>query len=106
LLTNKYLGGIPDDSRAASQHGALRPEHLTEDSLAKVHRLNEMAEARNQTLAQMALAWVLRHPEVTSALIGASRPSQIEDAVGVLQNLAFTTEELQQIELILTSAGD
>jgi L-glyceraldehyde 3-phosphate reductase len=103
LLTNKYLGGIPEDSRAASQHGALRPEHVTEDRLAKVRRLNEIAHARNQTLAQMALAWVLRHPEVTSALIGASRPSQIEDAVGALQNLTFTAEALQQIETVLAS---
>jgi L-glyceraldehyde 3-phosphate reductase len=106
LLTNKYLAGIPNDSRAASQHGALRPEHITEDKLEKVRRLNEIAQTRGQTLAQMSLAWVLRHPGVTSALIGASRLSQIEDAVGVLQNLTFTAEELQQIELILAAAGD
>jgi L-glyceraldehyde 3-phosphate reductase len=101
LLTDKYLNGIPKDSRAGKPHGFLRPEHITEDKLAKVRRLNELAQARSQTLAQMALAWVLRHRQVTSALIGASQISQIEDAVGTLKNLTFTSEELQMIENIL-----
>jgi L-glyceraldehyde 3-phosphate reductase len=101
LLTNKYLGGIPEDSRAAKPHGFLKPEHVTDERIAKVRRLNELAQARGQTLAQLALAWVLRHPEVTSALMGASRVAQIEDAVATLQNLSFTAEELQTIEQIL-----
>jgi L-glyceraldehyde 3-phosphate reductase len=101
MLTNKYLSGIPEDSRAAKPHGFLKPEHVTDERLAKVRRLNELAQARGQTLAQLALAWVLRHPEVTSALIGASRVSQVEDAVGTLQNPGFTAEELQTIEQIL-----
>ncbi len=101
LLTDRYLNGIPGDSRAGKPHGFLRPEQVTEDKIAKVRRLNELAQARGQTLAQLSLAWVLRHPEMTSALIGASRVSQIEDAVGTLQNLAFTAQELQTIDQIL-----
>jgi len=101
LLTDRYLKGIPGDSRAGKPHGFLRPEHITEDKIAKVRRLNELAQARGQTLAQMSLAWVLRHPEMTSALIGASRVSQVEDAVGTLKNLAFTTQELKTIDQIL-----
>src|SRR4051812_91587 len=100
MLTDRYLGGIPKDSRAA-KGGFLKPAQITEDKLAKVRRLNELAQARGQTLAQMSLAWVLRHPEVTSALIGASRVEQIEDAVGALQNLEFTAEQLASIEQIL-----
>jgi L-glyceraldehyde 3-phosphate reductase len=100
LLTDRYLKGIPADSRAGKPHGFLRPEHVTEDKIAKVRRLNELAQARGQTLAQMSLAWVLRHPEMTSALIGASRVSQIEDAVGTLKNLTFAAEELQTIDQI------
>ena len=101
LLTDRYLKGIPGDSRAGKPHGFLRPEHITEDKIAKVRRLNELAQARGQTLAQMSLAWVLRHPEMTSALIGASRVSQVEDAVETLKNLAFTTQELKTIDQIL-----
>jgi L-glyceraldehyde 3-phosphate reductase len=103
MLTDKYLAGIPEDSRAARPQGFLKPEQVTDDKLAKVRRLQPLAQARGQTLAQLALAWVLRHPEVTSALIGASRPEQIDDAVAALQNLDFTTEELQAIEDILAS---
>lgn len=101
LLTDKYLTGIPADSRAAKPHGFLKPEHITEDKLAQVRRLQEVAQARGQTLAQMALAWVLRHAEMTSVLIGASRVAQIEDAVGALANLNLTSEELKTIERIL-----
>jgi L-glyceraldehyde 3-phosphate reductase len=101
LLTNKYLNGIPADSRAAKPHGFLRPEQITDDKIVKVRRLQEVAEARGQRLSQMALAWVLRHSEVTSALIGASRPGQIDDAVSALANLSFSSEELQTIEQIL-----
>ncbi|RIK41022.1 MAG: L-glyceraldehyde 3-phosphate reductase [Chloroflexi bacterium] len=98
LLTDKYLAGIPEGSRAAKAHGALKPAQITDERLAKVRRLNNLAQARGQTLAQMALAWVLRHPTMTSALIGASRTTQIEDAVGALSNLTFTPEELETVE--------
>jgi L-glyceraldehyde 3-phosphate reductase len=101
LLTDKYLGGIPQGSRASKSHGFLRPAHITDEKLAKVTRLNDLARARGQTLAQMALAWVLRHPQMTSALIGASRVAQIDDAVGALRNLAFSAGELQAIEAAL-----
>jgi L-glyceraldehyde 3-phosphate reductase len=101
LLTNKYLNGIPKDSRAGKPHGFLRPEHITEDKLAKVRRLNELAQARGQALAQMALAWVLRHPGVTSALVGANSTSQIEEDVAALKNVSFTEEELRNINGIL-----
>ncbi len=101
LLTDKYLRGIPENSRAGKPHGFLRPEHVTNEKLAQVKQLQSLAETRGQSLAQMALAWVLRHPGMTSALIGASRPSQIEDAVKALKNLAWRPDELQQIETIL-----
>ncbi len=103
LLTDKYLHGIPPDSRAARPQGFLRPEHITDERLQKVQRLNALAQQRGQTLAQMALAWVLRHPQVTSALIGASRPTQVEDAVGTLKNLHFDSNELQTIDQILAA---
>lgn len=101
LLTDKYLKGIPDGSRASKAHGFLKPAQITDDKLAKVKKLNDIANARNQTLAQLALAWVLRFDTITSALIGASRIAQIDDAVGALNNLVFTNDELQTIETIL-----
>ncbi|HSH81426.1 MAG TPA: L-glyceraldehyde 3-phosphate reductase [Herpetosiphonaceae bacterium] len=101
LLTDRYLDDIPRDSRAGKPHGALRPEQITDVKLAKVRRLDELAQARGQRLAQMAVAWVLRHPEVTSALIGASRPAHIDDAIGALETSEFTPDELQAIEQIL-----
>jgi L-glyceraldehyde 3-phosphate reductase len=102
LLTDKYLGGnIPEGSRASKAHGFLKPANITDDKLNKVRKLNDMAEARGQTLAQMALAWVLRHEVMTSVLIGASKVEQIEDAVGTLKHLDFTSSELEQIETIL-----
>lgn len=101
LLTNKYLNGIPADSRAGGKTGSLRPEHVTEAKVEKVKRLNAIAAERGQSLAQMSLAWVLRGGRVTSALIGASRVSQIEDNVAALSNLDFTEEELRRIEDIL-----
>ena len=103
LLTDRYLNGIPADSRAAKPHGFLKPAQITEEKLAKVRRLNEVAQTRGQTLAQMALAWVLRHRQVTSALIGASRVSQIEDAAGTLKKLTLAPDELEKIESILAS---
>jgi L-glyceraldehyde 3-phosphate reductase len=104
LLTDRYLQGIPSDSRAGKPHGFLRAAQVTPDTLAVVGRLGRLAAARGQTLAQMALAWVLRHPGVTSALIGASRPSQVEDAVGALPLLHFTADELTTIDDILAGA--
>jgi L-glyceraldehyde 3-phosphate reductase len=101
LLTDKYLGGIPEGSRASKAHGFLKPANITDDKLAKIQKLNEMAKSRKQTLAQMALAWVLRHEAMTSVLIGASKVEQIEDAVGTLKHLDFASSELEQIEAIL-----
>ncbi len=103
LLTDRYLHGIPDDSRAAKPHGFLKPDRVTEDVLKKVRQLNELAKQRGQTLAQMALAWVLRLPEMTSALIGASKVSQVEDCVAALNQLDFSAEELQMIDKILAT---
>lgn len=101
LLTNKYLAGIPADSRAGKGTGFLRPEQVTADKLDKVRELSVLAQARGQSLAQLAIAWVLRHPGMTSALIGASRVAQIEDAVGALERLDFSAEELAKIDAIL-----
>ncbi|MGI5917315.1 MAG: L-glyceraldehyde 3-phosphate reductase [Anaerolineae bacterium] len=101
MLTDRYLKGIPEDSRAGRPTGALRREAVTEERLSKVRRLSEVARARGQTLAQMVVAWVLRHPGMTSALVGASRVSQVEDNVAALNNLEFSSEELQTIEEIL-----
>jgi L-glyceraldehyde 3-phosphate reductase len=104
VLTDKYLAGdIPDGSRASKKHGFLRPEQITDDKLAKARALNEIAQTRSQSLAQMALAWILRHTGMTSALIGASKVSQIEDAVGALNNLVFSDEELKHIDEITKS---
>jgi len=103
LLTNKYLVGIPDDSRAAKPHGFLRRDQVTEATLAKVRKLDALARRRGQTLPQLALAWVLRHPGMTSALIGASRVGQIEDAVGALKTLDFSAAELAEIDGVLAS---
>jgi L-glyceraldehyde 3-phosphate reductase len=101
LLTNKYLDGIPQGSRASKAHGFLKPKDVTDEKLGLVNKLNLLAKERSQTLAQMALAWVLRLPGMTSALIGASKVGQIEDAVGALTNLAFSEEELQIIDNII-----
>ncbi|HMQ31405.1 MAG TPA: L-glyceraldehyde 3-phosphate reductase [Chloroflexaceae bacterium] len=101
MLTDKYLRGVPEGSRASKAHGFLRPEHLTDERLATIGRLNELALGRGQTLAQLALAWVLRDPVVTSALIGASSPAQIDDAVAALAAPPLSAGELEQIEAIL-----
>ena len=103
LLTDKYLDGIPEQSRAAKAHGFLRANQVTEDKLAKVRKLNVLAQVRRQTLAQMSLAWVLRHSGMTSALVGASSVKQIEDNVATLNNLSFAESELKTIEDILSS---
>ncbi|MDF2633392.1 MAG: NADP-dependent oxidoreductase domain containing protein [Pelosinus sp.] len=101
VLTNRYLHGIPEDSRVASQSAFLKSEDITEALISKVARLNEIAKQREQSMAQMALAWVLRNKQMTSVLIGASRVSQIDDCVGALQRLDFSTEELEKIDSIL-----
>lgn len=101
LLTNKYLNGIPKDSRAAGPSKFLNNKDITEEKLSKVNKLNELAESRHQSLAQMAIAWVLREGRVTSALIGASKVSQIEDNVAALNHLEFSKEELNTIDEIL-----
>lgn len=101
LLTDKYLKGIPQGSRAALEHGFLKEQHITPEVLQKTEKLNALALGRGQTLAQMALAWLLKDARVTSVLIGASRPAQVLDAVGSLENKQFSAEELAQIEAIL-----
>ena len=101
LLTDRYLNGIPEDSRAAKPHGYLSCDDVTEETLTKVHSLNTIARMRGQTMAQMALAWNLRHPGVTSVLIGASRVSQINQNVATLAKLEFTEEELDAIDRVL-----
>lgn len=100
LLTNRYLNGIPADSRAARNH-FLKAENITEEKLLTIQRLQEIAEGRNQSLAQLALSWVLRENKVTSVLIGASRKSQIDDNVQIIRHLEFTTDELNAIEKVL-----
>lgn len=100
-LTDRYLHGIPPDSRAASASRFLNPEQITDEKLSQVRQLNALAESRGQKLSQMALAWILRHDAVTSVLIGASKTAQIDDAVGMLANQHFTTQELETIETIL-----
>jgi L-glyceraldehyde 3-phosphate reductase len=102
LLTSRYLAGIPADSRAGHDPRFLRPEQITEDKRARLRRLDAVAKARGQSLAQLALAWVLRQPAITSALIGASRTSQIDENVGALRNLAISADELRSIEAILS----
>lgn len=100
LLTDRYLAGIPADSRA-SRNGFLKAASITEEVLAKIRNLNGVAKSRGQSLAEMAIAWLLNRPGVTSALIGASRPQQIRDVVAGLKNLEFSAEELGKIEMIL-----
>jgi L-glyceraldehyde 3-phosphate reductase len=104
MLTNKYLDGVPADSRAA-QGKSLSPDLLTDKTLAHVHALNEMAQARGQSLAQMALAWTLRDPRVTSALIGASSVAQLDDSLGALANLEFSEDELRRIDQHAVEGG-
>ena len=102
ILTNKYLAGIPADSRAAHDPRYLKPEAITEEKLRKVRRLNDLAARRGQSMAQLALLWVLRDRVVTSALIGASCPEQVEENVRALSNPPLSPEELAEIETILS----
>jgi L-glyceraldehyde 3-phosphate reductase len=104
MLTDRYLGGIPEDSRAAKD-GFLKQDFINEENMARVRALNEIAERRGQALASMAIAWVLRDPRVTSALIGASSVEQLETNVRALDNLSFTEEELAEIDRHAVDAG-
>jgi len=101
LLTSKYLDGIPEDSRAAKSHGFLQKQSITPDLLEQISSLNSLASERNQSLAQMALAWVLKDANVTSVLVGASSVKQLTDNLGALQNTEFNTDELNKIDEIL-----
>ena len=103
MLTNRYLNDIPEDSRAAKPSTFLRREQITPGRQRTIRSLNELAGQRGQSLAQMAIAWVLRHPGMTSALIGASKPQQIDDCVGALENPGFSAEELAAIDAVLAA---
>jgi L-glyceraldehyde 3-phosphate reductase len=106
LLTGKYLSGVPEDARVRQPGGdSLQQSHLSEENLSKIRALNEIAKARGQSLAQMALAWILRDPRVTSALIGASKPSQLAENVAALKNLDFSADELAAIEVHAQEGG-
>jgi len=104
LLTNKYLGGVPEGARAAKE-GSFSTAMLTEETLTHVRALNDLAKERGQTLAQMAISWVLRDPRVTSALIGARTVQQLEDSLAAVRNLDFSEEELELIDRFATDAG-
>lgn len=101
LLTNKYLQGVPEDSRAAKPHGFLKTAMITPEKLEQIQQLNALAQERGQSLAQMALSWILKDPRVTSVLVGASRPAQLLDSLECLKNTNFSAEELEKIETIL-----
>lgn len=103
LLTDKYLQGIPEGSRAAKSHGFLQASQITDDKIKKVKALNEIARSRGQKMSQLALSWVLRDERVTSVIIGASKVSQIEDAVEMVDQPDLNSEELEKIESILRS---
>jgi L-glyceraldehyde 3-phosphate reductase len=105
LLTSRYLNGVPDDARAKRLGGSLGASAANEALLVRIRALNAIAEARGQTLAQMAIAWTLRDPRVTSSLIGASSVRQLENSLGALDNLAFSAEELAAIEPHACDAG-
>jgi L-glyceraldehyde 3-phosphate reductase len=100
LLSDRYLQGIPSDSRAA-RNFFLKKNDIGEDKLTKIRALNEIAKQRGQTMAEMAVAWVLRDPRVTSALVGTSKVSQVDDNVAALKNLRFSAEELTKIDGVL-----
>ena len=101
MLTDKYLNGIPENSRAAKSTGHLQREQVTEEKISRIRLLNKLAKQRGQTLAEMALAWLLKDERVTSVLVGASSVAQLTDNLKALQNKVFSTEELQAIESIL-----
>ena len=103
LLTNKYLKGIPADSRAANKrgNGAIESDAITNEKIAKVVKLNEIAINRGQNLAQMALSWVLKDNRITSVVLGVSKPNQLADSLQCLENLTFSSDELQSINAVL-----
>ncbi len=101
LLTDRYLHGIPEDSRVRADGRFLKESAITEDMLQKIKKLNALAAQRGQSLAQMALAWILRDGDITSVLIGASRPSQVLDNIGMIGNTSFSEEERREIDEIL-----
>jgi L-glyceraldehyde 3-phosphate reductase len=103
LLTDKYLKGVPADSRAAKAHGALQEDQITEEKLAQLNKLNVIAQSRGQKLAQMALSWLLKDERITSVLVGASKPEQLADSLKCLNNVSFSDDELSQIEVILAN---
>ncbi|MBE3102737.1 MAG: aldo/keto reductase, partial [Bacilli bacterium] len=105
LLTNKYLEGVPTDSRASKSNSFLKKEDISREVILKAQKLNEIAKERGQSLAQMAIAWVLRSKKVTSALIGASKVSQLEENIAALNNLQFTKEELIKLDNILNNSS-
>ena len=106
MLTDRYLRDVPADSRAAKAHGALQADAITPERRAQIARLNEIAKGRGQSLAQLAVAWVLRDPTVTSALIGASRVAQLDDNLAALDRLALADDELRAIERVLADAAE
>jgi L-glyceraldehyde 3-phosphate reductase len=101
MLTNKYLKGIPENSRAAKTHGFLKTSDITEERLLQINQLNEIAKRRHQSLAQMALAWLMKDKRITTVLIGASSVGQLDDSLGCLNNLDFSSDELKSIESVL-----
>jgi L-glyceraldehyde 3-phosphate reductase len=101
MLTDRYLKGIPADSRAAKEHGFLKTNEITTDKLVKIKKLNDLAEKRGQSLSQMAIAWLMKNPVITSVLIGVSSVEQLEANLGTLDNTFFNEEELTEIEKIL-----
>jgi L-glyceraldehyde 3-phosphate reductase len=103
MLTDKYLDGIPEGSRA-TQNTSLSPDLLTDQALEKIRALNEIAQRRGQSLAQMALAWTLRDPRVTSTLIGVSSVEQLDDSLGALESLSFSEDELAEIDRYATES--
>lgn len=105
ILTDKYLKGIPEDSRAGKDKRYLKPEQLTKDKLEKVKQLNVIAKERGQSLAQMAIAWLLRDDRITSVLVGASSPEQVRENVKSIENLSFSKEELKTIDRILNGVN-
>jgi L-glyceraldehyde 3-phosphate reductase len=101
MLTDRYLKGIPEDSRAFKEHGFLKKSEISEARLEQIKQLNALAQQRGQTLAQMALSWLLKDPRITSVLIGASKPEQLEDSLKCLDNIVFNKAELDKIEEVL-----
>ncbi|NRF38271.1 L-glyceraldehyde 3-phosphate reductase [Pedobacter foliorum] len=104
MLTDKYLKGIPEDSRAAKSHGFLQRDQITDAKLAQLNKLNEIAAGRGQKLAHMALSWILRDERITSVLVGASKPEQLADSLKCLENTNFSEDELNTINLILSNS--